>query len=504
MRRLGGVALALGVLGIGLTALGPLLPAMADHVWGSDYAWTHRDFLGGWWLWWASGQGGAARWLALQSWPEGALPLVFHIPNPWDGWLLGPLGLTMPLGWNLASLGHHLGNLLAAALLLRAQGLRLGTTFIITALLATCPVSLSEISGGRTLSGVAWPGLLALVALHRPGGRAGVAAGLLLGLQGLCYLYTGLLFGLAALILRPRAGLLAAALPLLPYAIWLSPLRGAFPSEAPPAGFTRLPLAGALGLDLVPERLRLQPALLLGLLTPLALRGQRRWLAVTLLAGTIALGPTVGWTREQPLFVSPFAWALHLVPGLSRMHHPLRAIFLLVPALGLLLGRGLDRLPLPLRALPLGAALAFLPATRLATSVGASGEPTGAEAARWVADHGGTAVVDLSGEGGAALGLQTVHGLPMLEGLRPRREDDVGGRLRRRCDAWLRGERDPSLPADLRAAGFSHVLAIERDGRQIPDTLEQDLGPPVAPGVYALPPAPGAEPRGGAEQEGGG
>ena len=49
----------LGAALLGLLALAPLLPAFPDHIWGPDYPWTNRDFLGGWWLWWAEGAGGA-------------------------------------------------------------------------------------------------------------------------------------------------------------------------------------------------------------------------------------------------------------------------------------------------------------------------------------------------------------------------------------------------------------------------------------------------------------
>ena len=177
-------------------------------IWGPHAPYLHRDFLGAVWLFWAEGAGGSEFWLSQQSWPQGGLPLVFHIPNPWDGWLLHDL--TLPEGWNRMQLGHHLANLGAAALFVRSTGAGPRGTLGAMALLAASPLMLHEIAGGRTLSGVAWPGLLALALLPVEGAAAGIGAGLLLGLQGLCYLYTGLLFGLAALLLRPRAGLLAA------------------------------------------------------------------------------------------------------------------------------------------------------------------------------------------------------------------------------------------------------------------------------------------------------
>jgi hypothetical protein len=120
--------------------------------------------------------------------------------------------------------------------------------------------------------------------------------------------------------------------------------------------------------------------------------------------------------------------------------------------------------------------------------------PQGASAAAWLRANG-SAVVDLTGAGDAALGLQPIHGLPMLEGLRrATRRPDGGGavhaRLRARADGWLRGERQPGLARDLSTAGFSHVLVVERRSPLAPaawTAIEADLGPPVTRGVFALP-----------------
>lgn len=462
-------------------------------MWGPELPWTHFDFLGGWWLWWASAHPGDE--LALQCWPDGTLPLQHHFPNPFDGWVLGPL--AFPDGvpdasswrwWNAAQLSHHLANVGATGLLARAVGLRWSDAVLAAGLTAASPVMLHEIAGGRTLPGAVWPGLLGLVALLR--GRGGLA-GLLIGLQGLAYLYTGALFGLVALILRPTWRLASAGLLLAPYAIYLAPLLDGLHGRPPPAGFSELPVSGLLGLAEVPERLRVLPGL--GVVGFVGLAVARRWrlLAAAVLVLLVALGPGPGWRIDDTLFVSPIAWAQWAIPGLGRMHHPVRAALLLVPLLAVGAAALTQRAP---RWAPL-AALVLLwpqrPVLHLAPSWASPAEPPGREAALWLRAHA-DAVVDLTGAGDAALGLQPIHGRPMLEGLRRegRRADGTGSvcaTLRHRADGWLRGESQPGLAADLAAAGFSHVLVVERRGAVDRDALEADLGAEVVPGVYALP-----------------
>ncbi len=466
-----------------LALLGPLIGSFADGLWGPDLPWLHRDFLGAWWLFHAADIGEA---LAQLHHPDGSLPLAHHIPNPFDGLLLGPLvaRVPFPLWWNVLQLGHHLGNVVGTAVLARAAGLRPSAAIAAGLLVAGSPVMLHEIAGGRTLSGAAWPGLLGLAALLRQRDRT---AGLLIGLQGLCYLYTGLLFGLAALALRPRRGLAWAALPLAPYLLWLLPVAQDLSGAPPPAGHTALPLAGLLGLAVVPEKFRLNPLLLTGLLA--ALRpGGRRWLMVALLAGLVAVGPAPGWSGAGDVS-SPVAWLMWAIPGLDRMHHPVRAAFLLVPALAVMCGHLIDAIPRrDLRILTWSAALPLVGALRLAAAHDVGPEPPGADAARWLAAHA-EAAVDLTGAHGEALGLQPIHGLPMLEGLRVLRP--APGRraanLRADVDAWWAGEARPGLPEQLRQAGFSHVLVVERRGPVDVTAIEAALGPPVFPGVYALP-----------------
>ena len=116
---------------------------------------------------------------------------------------------------------------------------------------------------------------------------------------------------------------------------------------------------------------------------------------------------------------------------------------------------------------------------------------------RFVIDHGTGAVVDLTGAGAEALALQPVHGRPMLEGLRKPMGGSELGQLRRRADGWLAGTPQPGLAVELATAGFRHVLVVDRDGTgqsSARAVLHDALGPPVYPGIYAIPGAPPSTP----------
>lgn len=493
----------MAAIAVALVLLERPLGTFETGLWGPENAWHNRDFLGAWWLFWDAAKAGDG--LALQNWPDGALALQHHIPNPFDGWVLGRLvwGEPFPLWWNSMQLGHHLLNVAAAAVLARMAGARTGGAIAAGALVAATPVMLHEIAGGRTLSGAVWPGLLGLAFLLR--GR-GVVAGLLIGLQGLCYLYTGVLFGIIALVLRPLPGLAAAALPMTVYAAWLWPLAGGLHGRPPPAGFTSLPFAGLLGLEEIPARFRLHPALLAGLpgFGLVCLRGDRargaRWLAAVLLCLVVAVGPEPGWGLSESLFTSPLAWIQWAVPGAGRMHHPLRAALVLVPLLAVGVALLLQRLPPRLGAIPVVLAFFSRGPVEEAVPFGVEPLPPGMATVAWLADAPAGAVVDLTGAGDAALGLQPLHGRAMLEGLRrpspPRRGGGpVAGRLRKRVDAWLEGESSPGLAEDLARHGFRYVLVVDRREPAVDRTaVEAALGTEVGPGVYALPAVEGGSP----------
>jgi hypothetical protein len=312
-----------------------------------------------------------------------------------------------------------------------------------------------------------WPGLLGLACLLR---GQGFRAGLGLGAQGLCYLYSGLVFGLVALILRPRGlnakwGLLAAALIMVPYALYLSPWLDQLHPRPAPSGPTALPIAGLLGLDGPPERLQATGILLIGLL------GGRRVGLAAGLALILALGPLPTWSGGAPLFTSPLAWLQDMVPGLDRMHHPVRHTLLALPllALGLatLMARGPRWLPIP----AVGLAMWLGKGMPIAAAWEHAVDPPGAGAARWIHEVGPPgAVIDLTGGDGSALGLQPIHRRPMREGLRRRPLHPA---------PW-------TAAATLCTQGFSLLLAIDRHGDLETKPIEEALGPPIRPQVFSL------------------
>lgn len=489
---LGTAAAVLLTLCSALFLLREPLSAFDTALWGPDQPWVHRDFLGAWWLFHAAAD--PALDLSLQNHPRGAPAVQFHIPNPWDAWLLGPLLVhrPAPLWWNSLQLAHHLGNLLAALAFARQQGVRglaLGAAGVVC---AATPLMLHEIAGGRTLSGVVWPGLLALALLPR---ARGLWSGLLIGIQGLCYIYTGLFVGLVALLLCPGWGLLAAALPLAPYLWWLAPVFSTTHSRPPPADYSVLPVLGALGHSSVPARQRLLPLLLpAGVVAALLGPRDRRWkLAAALgLGAVLALGPTPGARGDTAVVASPLAWLIRWVPGLGRMHHPVRAGIVLVPMLA-------TALTLALQHMPRGRTAAATLVVGLALGLGGPVEEAAAHStprplpgvaqALYLREHA-VAVTDLTGSGAAALGLQPLHGRPMLEGLRrpqPQPGPHDPGQLRRALDRLLGGDEVPGLAQALSGAGISHVLAVPRvGGPAVPiERLEAAFGPPVYPGVWS-------------------
>lgn len=471
-------------------------------IWGPENAWTNRDFLGAWWLFLVSGDGGwpwdaTGQALAKQNWPDASLPIQHHIPNPFDGWILGPLveGMGFPLWWNGMQLFHHMANLLALMMFIRSAGASRTSALAATLLAATCPVLLHEVAGGRTLSGVVWPGLLSWMLLLRGRDRW---AGVCIGLQGLCYIYTGLLFGLVALILRPRRGLALAGLLMLPYLWWLAPVWDSLRMDAPDAGHSSVPLGGLLGgwwgRPQMPERFLFQPLLLAGLALPGMSSINRRqawiWVGCALLCLMVAMGPEIQWVKGSPLCPSPLAW-IFTGPEMARMHHPLRAVWLAAALLAVCVALVLDRLPIQWVWVPLIVAVLSSSRQEAAVPYGVPAEPPGLMAAEWLAENG-TGVVDLTGWEGDALALAPVHGLPMLEGLRKLNDgpERLGPSLRKRADGWLLGNSQPGLGQELRSLGFSHVLVVERrehdEWARIEAVLHSDLGPPVFPGVYAL------------------
>lgn len=467
----------------------PIL-SMGTGLWGAPDPWTNGDFIGAIWLFWSAADSGDA--LAMLAWPHGEASILASFPNPFDAWLLGPImaQLPFPLGWNLMMLSHHLANVAATVVLARAAGARALPAAAAGALVGACPVMLYETMLGHTLTAAVWPGLLGLALLLR--GR-GLWAGVLIGVQGLSYLYTGLGFGLAALILRPDKRLLSALVIVGPYLLWLVPLLPAAAAVGPPDGHTSLPLDGLLWAS-DQQHNRLHPVLLLGLLAPVLLPAEDRtkgwrWVGVILLALLLALGPSIAWSRGAEVLTSPIAWVQHLVPGMGRMHHPVRFAMLLVPALAVGTSLAFSRWPRIAGALLL---LAALPTWRIIDNTCAwpeSATPPGAAQAAVLGDGEG-AIVDLGSRSMEALALQPIHGRPVLSGLHPRAKPRPGidPALAQRVNAWAEGIPQPGLPAALRHQGFTHVLVVDRGPRAPVNSIavEAALGPPISPGVYAL------------------
>ncbi len=463
---------------------------MSEHIWGPPTPWTNGDFLGAYWLFWAVTQ--PENWVSTLHWPYGELSIWQSFPNPFDALVLGPLmaHLPFPSGWNGMLIGHHLANIVATVVLARAAGVRGPSAALAGALVGASPVMLFEIGLGHTLTAAVWPGLFGLALLLR---GHGVRAGVLIGVQGLFYLYAGLGFGLVALLVRPHRGLLAAVAVVGPYLWFLLPQLPAAQSIAPPAGHTGMPLSGLLW-SADQYHFRSHPMLLIGFLAPiLCARSHRpvvtRWIVVAMGLLFIAIGPQPAWIRGTPLFTSPLSGLLSTVPGLGRMHHPIRFIMLLIPLLGVLTATIVDRWPRWVVALSF---LLVIPTWQsMDDAVGWRADPTapGAQAARWVADRG-TAIVDLGSRSMEGLALQPIHRLPLMAGFHPRNAPPphLDPTVFRRVNAWADGQIQPGLPTQLRALGFSHVLAIDRGPAAAIDVgaVESQLGTEVFPGVYAL------------------
>ena len=518
-----------------LTGLRGVLPTLKAGLWGPADPWLNVDFNGGWWLWWAGAEQAAGRDpFTRVDWPAGAESIAGVFPNPLELLALGwTLGAPTALAWNLVQLLTLLLNLLASHALMRAAGASRLAAAAGGALLAASPVLLHEVAGGRPVTLVAWPGLLALAllarVLRRPGeagpdeagdgargealsGRAAITAGLVAGLlaaaQGVAYAWYGvalLLVGATliggALIGGALAGgvgrrwrdaasgpALAAAvaaggLCVTPYLWWLLDGLAGVPMDLPPAGYTALPLAGLWGLE-VPERYWLHPLLFGASL--LGLRGGGRWLAAGWVGLAIAVGPAVTWALGEPFAAGPWAWVSWAVEAANRNHHPIRATLFACPLLACALALGVDRMRWS-RAVAIGVLASSVWGIGALDRVATYAQPPAPPFAEVVIPGEG-AVADVLGQRAqTALSLQTVHGRAITEPLwMVRAPEGFHGRL----DGLSRGAAPPAGFWDaLAASGVSHVLVLDRFGDAAPQVtaiVEQALGPPVTPGVYAL------------------
>ena len=471
------LAFAAPLLVLGIGVIGPL-GVFSEAIWGPEQAFLQGDFNGGWWLWWAFSQGDAA---ALVDFPRGIDTVAPFFPNPLQMRILALFGPPTALAWNSVQLLHLVGLVLATTLLARTAGARPLHAALAGALVASSPVLLHEVVGGRPDNLVVWPGILALAALWRGGPRYAVAAGLLAALQGACYAWHGvalILVGLP-LIRSPKdtgvavgAGLLAVS----PYLIWLTASLDGVPMDSPPAGYTSLPLAGFWPSDL-PGRFLVHPLLLPGAI--LALRGGRRWLAAGLIGVVLALGPTIHWMPGDAGVAGPWAWVAWAIEPAARMHHPVREALFALPLLATALALGLERMRW--RALIAGALLVTCAVqARSLDSAAAYGSDPNPPFADVVFE--GPALDLLGVEHMTALSLQTVHGQALVEGIASRREDVALQRLSQG------GSVRASDLASYADDGVKTLLVLDRFGRgdAAREQVEALLGPPVAPGVYSL------------------
>jgi hypothetical protein len=475
-----------------LLSLWPGLSHLAQSgPWGPEDPWRNGDLAGAYWWWWAADQ----RFqgldpLALLDWPRGAGALGAVIPNPLHlGLAAFFLGPPDGMSWNLLVTFHACLAAFATGLLARAAGLPAPVAALCGLLFAASPVNLHELAGGRPDTLLCWPGILGLAAWIRGGRRWELVAGLFIGLQGVLYLWHGAVCLGLAFLLRPQPVALlrlgvCILFPLLPYGLWLNTqLNAGVPTDAPPAGYTSLPLAALIAHSELPDRFRVFPLVSLiglgGLLRP------GRSMGRAALAGLLlCMGPLLQWTPGLPLpgaSTGPFAWLAWALPPVRRLHHPIRAMPFVIP---LIVVGGLRGLLPHLRRqlggpalvwISLAMSIAVMPEVDDFRSLCAWETPPEPPYARVVGPGG--PVVDLLGmHHRTALSLQTVHGRPIAEPLRFRREGPLGSRLEQLAQE---GELDPTLLADLRAAGFVEIWVLPRfaDGEAATQALTQALGP---------------------------
>ncbi len=330
---------------------------------------------------------------------------------------------------NLGMLTPLVLNGLAAAWIARRRSRHPEAPWLVAIAAALGAYPLYELVEGRPAQALVAPALLALDALlPAPGARLGraVPTGLLIALAGVGYWFYGLFLGLVALVVglsspRARPALGAALVALLV----VSPVLARFA-----AGWSGTPgLRGGAGSPLILHSFQpvlgvvvaevgdvlvgTQRAVSLALVLGVGLALRRRDVgraAVVVLALALAVGPTVyAFGAAWP---SP-AWIVleHLVPPLSRLWHPSRALVLLV-GVGVL---GLAEAP---RALRLG-----LVALGLAEAVAAGLLPLptwdpGVDAADRCLARGEGIVLDLPfGSSQRPLWSQVVHGRPIAGGM---------------------------------------------------------------------------------------
>ena len=481
-----------------LVGLGPALATLgAGGPWGPADPWRNGDVAGAWWWWWAAHRLWQGDPIAhLLSVPDGLGAIGAVLPNPLQLFVLGAWGPPTPLAWNLLMLGHAVLHVLATQRLCRAAGAGPGLAAGASALVAASPLCLHELAGGRPDTLPMWPALWAWSLALRGGAGRGLWAGVLIGLQGTLYVWTGVLAAVVAIVLRPslRAalpGIVGGAIVFAPYLAWLWPqLEAGAALDRPPAGYTSQPFAGWFVQTDVPERFLAHPALMLGALAWGWRRGARSLALAAAVVVALSLGPLAHWRPGDTGVVGPLAWLQWALPALRRVHHPVRFAALAAPLLAAALAAGLARRGRG--QWTLGLLLVALAWTRV-DGVGRVGRwdaavaPPYADRARARARAGGGPVIDLLGmEHRTALILQTMHARPLAEPFAFRRAGPWAAEL----DALALGfPPAPDLFARLSAAGFTELWVFPRfgEGDAARARVEQALGAGEG-GVWMLPP----------------
>jgi hypothetical protein len=524
-RLAGEIAALAAPLALLLWTLRAHLRSLDRGLWGPAEPWGNGDFIGNFWCWWreAELQRRGVEWLDTTGWPGGGGVLDQLFPNRLDAWLALPAWSLEGWWWTWNTMAVILLVLAVVVVVRTARSAGASPAAAATAglVLAMSPTLFHELGWGRMAGFVLVPGLLALAACagaarqqrRNWSNSLAAAAGALLVLQAVAYPFHGLAAGLACcgvLLGAPlpwrRRGLSIAALLGTATIVglpWLLAKAGDFSALAgspPPAGYTSLPAAGLLGLSSVPERFRLLPmALPLGLLA-LGSRRSRPWALAGLAVLLLAMGPRLIWRPGSAGIPSPTSLLMAASSWLARMHHPVRAAPIGLAALGVAVALLLDPAQRQLRWLRAGGLLSLWVAAVLsagavarATSFDQPVQPPGADAARWLGNHGEGPVADLlSGQHMVGVALQPWHRRPLLEtvqGWGPASGGSWSPDQQHAADAiaeLAEGYEPGPRVLRLQDFGVRHIILVDRRGQwtQAPDpepaatALEALLGPP--------------------------
>jgi hypothetical protein len=447
------VSARLTLLATALTALAlsDVLPAPTVRLAGGATV----DAFGTWWFqWWvsqAARAGASLEQTSLLFFPWGKDILAHTGANLLDALLVAPIrwAAGAPLAWNALAALALLTNGLAAGGWARRHGEAAAAVAVAFATLN--PFPLHEIAMGRPTQAILAPLLGALAfgdaALRGPlRWRDAVVAGALLALQGWFYWYAAGFGALALCILavgRPFGVRLArlGAIGVVSLALTapvVVPLLGAIRTGSVPgllpiegwirdgASFTNAEggtvqlgtlgawgVAGFLGANKwAPEGLSLGLAGIFAVFF-----APRRWKAVAAFGLLLALGPFPLGARNW-LYLG----LARVLSPMERLYWPIRALAIVIPAGLAGIDAAWERIPPAWRLRAAIAAIALLVAEPFARGVLPLGtwEPTVPAALACLKGAEGAVITLPYGVDQEPLVYQTVHGLPMLNGMHER------------------------------------------------------------------------------------